>query len=59
LDPNIQRKIKYIQEQGRRNRYDDELKPAAVYDIDDDSEFQPTIITSRMTLSDRFKRFMN
>lgn len=59
LDPVIQRKIKYIQAQGRRSRGESRRAVSPAYEAEDIDFLQPTIITSRMSLSERFKRFMN
>jgi len=53
LDPKIQSHISYIQEQGRRLRGEDK------YDISPPGTPTVSVSYSSMSLSDRFKRFMN
>jgi len=56
LNPDIQQKITRIQEQGRRNRGDEKFEPI----IETSDQFRRTIVTSSaMSLSDRFRSFMN
>lgn len=51
LDPEIQSRISFIQEQARRTRPED-------YDSYIEPDFRP-VTTSRMTIGDRFRKLMN
>jgi hypothetical protein len=53
LNPEIQRKIKLLQQQGRRNRGEDPFESAI------ESDFRGPVATSCVSLSDRFRMFMN
>jgi len=53
LNPEIQRRIQILQQQGRRTRGED------LVDSSISSDFRGPVVTSRMALSDRFRTFMN